>query len=252
MGRRSSRALWTAKLTESHGKGGAGGLPVPPKGASSAAKGGRSVISPVARTLAPQGVAAAGTSSLGVGRSATAQSKRLRAEQLAVAKVGTRLPFHGVVLGIDPSLRGTGIAVVRFSPPEQPRLLFSTTVRNKPALSPTQCLGNIARTVSEVIETYRPLCVSLEQTVYVQNVKTSLVLGSARGAAIAPAAMLGLEVFEYAPTRLKQAVVGSGRASKLQVAGMVKSLLQAGRDLLPSDEADAAAAALCHAFTVRL
>lgn len=242
MGRRSSRALWTAKLAESHGKGGAGVAPA-----------GSVPVRALPAALAGDLSAAGARAPLAGGATrAAAQRKQAQIGQLAATKVGTRMPFHGVVLGIDPSLRGTGIAVVRFSPPEQPRLLFSTTVRNKPALSPAQCLGNIARAVSEAIETYRPLCVSLEQTVYVQNVKTSLTLGSARGAAIAPAAMLGLEIFEYAPARLKQAVVGNGRASKLQVAGMVKSLLQAGRDLLPSDEADAAAAAICHAYTVRL
>lgn len=220
MGRKTSRDLWTAKL-----KG--NGTPA-------------------------VGKAAGDGGALSVARAQQALQKRQQARSDAVvAAHGLRVPFHGVVLGIDPSLRGTGIAVVRFSPPEQPRLLFSTTVRNKPALSPAQCLGNIARAVTEALETYRPLCVALEQTVYVQNVKTSLVLGSARGAAIAPAAMLGLEVFEYAPSRLKQAVVGHGRASKEQVAAMVKSLVQAGRDLLPADEADAAAAAICHAFTIR-
>lgn len=219
MGRKSSRDLWTAKLSGSLG----------------------AAAAPVAASLGTTGAAAAALR--------RADSKR---QALATNAIGHRAPFHGVVLGVDPSLRGTGLAVVRFSPPEQPRLLFSTTVRNKPALTPAQCLGAIAAAVTAALETYQPSCVALEQTVYVQNVKTSLILGSARGAAIAPAAMAGLEVFEYAPTRLKQAVVGSGKASKEQVAGMVKSLLQAGRDLLPSDEADAAAAAICHAFTVRV
>lgn len=221
MGRKSTRDLWTAKLMG----GGAAGA---------------------------QGAARQSALSSSVAPGPPARSGQHTRVQRAAAAMGTRAPFHGVVLGIDPSLRGTGIAVVRFSPPEQPRLLFSTTVRNKPALSPAQCLGNIARAVSQALEVYRPVCVALEQTVYVQNVKTSLILGSARGAAIAPAAMLGLEVFEYAPSRLKQAVVGNGRASKDQVAAMVRSLVQAGHDLLPLDEADAAAAAVCHAFTVRL
>lgn len=212
MGRKSSRDLWTAKLA-ANALGGGGAV----AGAQSGKK------------AAPASTARA----------------------TLAAKLGTRPPFHGVVLGVDPSLRGTGLAVVRFSPPQQPRLLFSTTVKNRSALTPTQCLGAIATAVTAAIETYQPSCVALEQTVYVQNVKISLTMGSARGAAIAPAAMLGLEVFEYAPSRLKQAVVGNGKASKQQVIGMVKSLLEAGRDLLPSDEADAAAAAICHAFTFR-
>src|SRR5690606_18794581 len=89
------------------------------------------------------------------------------AEAALRAKIGPRAPFYGVVLGVDPSLRGTGLAVVRFSPQEQPRLLFSTTVKNRPALTPAQCLGAIASAVTAAIETYRPTCVALEQTVYV-------------------------------------------------------------------------------------
>lgn len=267
MGRKSNRDLWTAKLAGNLGVGASGAVGGNGSAARASGRSGVGSVLTQGATVAAQGGSVVAQSPAVVTQAAAAQStlaplaaaqsvlavrsKSAAAQRVAQAAVGVRRPFHGVVLGIDPSLRGTGIAVVRFSPPEQPRLLFSITVRNKPALTPAQCLGNIARAVSEAIETYRPQCVSLEQTVYVQNVKTSLILGSARGAAIAPAAMQGLEIFEYAPTRLKQAVVGSGRASKEQVAAMVRSLVQAGRDLLSSDEADAAAAAICHAFTTR-
>jgi len=92
--------------------------------------------------------------------------------------------------------------------------------------------------------------VAIEQTIYVQNFQTAQILGAARGAAIAAAAMRGLPVFEYAPLRVKQAIVGLGRASKEQVARTILSLT--GTDLGTCfDESDAAAVALCHAFTWR-
>lgn len=253
MARKSNRALWTAKLSGQLPDGAqAGSVPAAlPAAAAAGVTASRAGVA--SSTLRPAASPKAPGAALQLPAATVAQAGKLAVKTAdAAAKIGHRKPFHGVVLGLDPSLRGTGIAVVRFSPPEQPRLLFSTTVRNKASLTTAQCLGAIARAVADAVETYRPVCVALEQTVYVQNVRVSLVLGSARGAAMAPAALEGLEIFEYAPLRLKQAVVGNGRASKQQVAGMVRNLLQAGRDLLPSDEADAAAVALCHGFTVRL
>ena len=90
--------------------------------------------------------------------------------------------------------------------------------------------------------------VALEQTIYVQNFQTAQILGAARGAAIAAAALRGLPVFEYPPLRVKQAVAGSGRASKEQMARTVRSLLGHARTLA-FDEADAAGVAICHAFS---
>ncbi|WP_309385114.1 crossover junction endodeoxyribonuclease RuvC [Cerasicoccus frondis] len=159
-----------------------------------------------------------------------------------------REPFDGTVLGIDPSLRGAGFAVVKFTPGAPAKLLGSLTLKLKPALSQSDCLGEIARAVSSFLARERISCVSLEQTIYVQNFQTAQIMGMARGAAIAPAAMQGVPIFEYAPLRIKQAVVGYGRASKEQVAAMVRQHLKLMADL-PSDEADAAAAAICHAMT---
>jgi crossover junction endodeoxyribonuclease RuvC len=112
-------------------------------------------------------------------------------------------------------------------------------------------LASIHRAVAEFIDGASGIRhVALEQTIYVQNFQTAQILGAARGAAIAAAALQGLPVFEYPPLRVKQAVSGSGRASKEQVARAVRSLLGHGRDLA-ADEADAAGVALCHAFTWR-
>jgi crossover junction endodeoxyribonuclease RuvC len=84
----------------------------------------------------------------------------------------------------------------------------------------------------------------------VQNFRTAQILGAARGAAIAAAALHEREIFEYAPLRVKQAVVGRGQASKEQMARTVMALLGHGKPLA-HDEADAAGVAVCHAYTWR-
>ncbi len=161
-----------------------------------------------------------------------------------------RVPFVGLVLGIDPSLRGTGLALVEFTPGRQPVLLRCQTVR-VPAKHPMpMALAEIHRAVTAFLEGRDVRHVALEQTIFVQNFQTAQILGAARGAAIAAAALQERPIFEYAPLRVKQAVVGAGRASKEQMARTVMALLGHGRTLAP-DEADAAGVALCHAFTWR-
>ncbi len=153
----------------------------------------------------------------------------------------------GIILGIDPSLRATGLAVVNVDV-NPPKLLGSKTLKMKAKASMPDCLACIYKATSEVIEQFAVTSVALEQTIYVQNFQTAQILGAARGAAIAAAAVLEKPVFEYPPLRVKQAVVGYGRASKHQIAQTVKQMLDLG-DALAFDEADAAGVALCHAFT---
>jgi len=159
-------------------------------------------------------------------------------------------PFRGRVLGIDPSLRGTGLALLEFVPGRAPVLLSCRTVRVAVKYPMPHCLAEIHRAVTGLVGEFMPRHVALEQTIYVQNFQTAQILGAARGAAIAAAALHDREIFEYAPLRVKQAVVGAGRASKEQMARTVMALLGHGRPLA-FDEADAAGVALCHAFTWR-
>ncbi len=166
------------------------------------------------------------------------------------SEVRARTPFVGVVLGIDPSLRGTGLALIEFRPGRPPLLLRCQTVRVAPKHAMAVALGEISQAVSAFLESGVARHVALEQTIYVQNFQTAQILGAARGAAIAAAAVRQRPVFEYAPLRVKQAIVGSGRASKEQLARTVMALLGHQRTLA-LDEADAAGVALCHAYTWR-
>ena len=170
--------------------------------------------------------------------------------QPALLEPVPRRSFSGRVLGVDPSLRGTGLAVIEFTPGRPPVLLSSRTVKISARHSMSHCLGEIHRAVAAILATHPVVHVALEKTIYVQNISTAQILGAARGAAIAAAALAGCEVFEYPPLRVKQAVVGRGHASKEQVARTVMALLEHGRTL-GLDESDAAGVALCHAFTWR-
>ena len=158
--------------------------------------------------------------------------------------------FRGRVLGIDPSLRGSGFAVLDYGDGNSVQIIESATLKLHRKLSMPECLGVIGNQVDDFLNQHSVDHVAVEQTIYVQNFQTAQILGAARGAAIAAAAMRGLPIFEYAPLRVKKAVVGKGRASKEQVARTVQNIT--GTDFeLRFDESDAAAVALCHAFTWR-
>lgn len=172
------------------------------------------------------------------------------AAQAAPGFTLSRPPFSGRVLGIDPSLRGTGLALIEFTPSRQPILLRCLTVKVAAKRPMSEALCEIHRAITAFLLEIEVRHVALEQTIFVQNFQTAQILGAARGAAIAAAALHDKPIFEYAPLRVKQAVVGAGRASKEQMARTVMSLLGHGRPLA-LDEADAAGVALCHAFTWR-
>ncbi|MBO7521837.1 MAG: crossover junction endodeoxyribonuclease RuvC [Opitutales bacterium] len=176
----------------------------------------------------------------------------LKKSDLKLAKSSpalTPVSFEGTVIGIDPSLRGTGLAVVRMRQGQRPEFLASMRVTNSPKMSQAECLGAIFRAVDSLACKFETTCAAVEQSIYVQNNQTALILGSARGAAIAAAANFEMPVFEYPPLRIKQAVVGFGRASKEQVSRTVAAILRIKP--LGFDESDAAAAALAHIFTYK-
>jgi crossover junction endodeoxyribonuclease RuvC len=148
------------------------------------------------------------------------------------------------VLAIDPSLRGTGFAVLEGAGSKVRAVVYGT-VRNAPALLPSGCLVAIHGRITELIREHQPECAAFEAVIYVQSYRTAITLGAARGAALLAAAGLGLPIYEYAPRRVKQAVVGRGGADKGQVGFMVRALL--GLTETPAaDAADALAIGLTH------
>jgi len=152
---------------------------------------------------------------------------------------------HQVILGVDPSLRGTGFGVIRLAKP-LPVALAQGTISCPAGWERTHCLVKISQTLREVIQKHRPTVCVIEGLFYAQNLQTALILGEARGAALAAIAETGLEIFEIAPRKVKQAVVGYGAAQKSAVAKMVQRLLNLPQPPAP-DAADALALALAHA-----
>ena len=148
------------------------------------------------------------------------------------------------MLAIDVSLRNTGVAIVDGNG-GKPRALYFGIINNAKSSPSSSCLVSIRDRLAELIREHEPDCCALESVIYVQSYKTAILLGAARGAAILAAAERGLPVFEYAPTRIKQAAVGRGSAGKDQVAFMVRAVL--GLTVTPTaDAADALAIGLAH------
>jgi crossover junction endodeoxyribonuclease RuvC len=152
---------------------------------------------------------------------------------------------HPVILGIDPSLRGTGYGVIRSGKPH-PRTLAHGTIVCPAGWEQSRCLVKIAQTLRDVVKQQRPTVCVVEGLFYAQNLQTALTMGAARGAALVVAAEAGLDIYEIAPRKVKQAIVGYGAAQKLAVAKMVQRLLALPKMPAP-DAADALALALTHA-----
>jgi crossover junction endodeoxyribonuclease RuvC len=150
-----------------------------------------------------------------------------------------------VILGIDPSLRGTGFGVIRLGQP-LPAMLACGTITCPASWEHSRCLVKISQTLREVVKQTKPTVCVVEGLFFAQNLQTAIIMGAARGAAIAAVAESGLEIYELAPRKVKQAIVGYGAAQKFAVAKMVQRRL-ALRELPEPDAADALALALAHA-----
>lgn len=166
------------------------------------------------------------------------------AEAAGVRASAPALPEARIVLGIDPSLRGTGYGVIRVTKPRH-ELLAQGTIHCPARWERSRCLGKIASDLRDVIATHHPdVCVA-EGLFFAQNLQTALIMGEARGAALSVVAMAGLPIFEIAPRKVKQAMVGFGGAQKDAVARMVQRMLQLA-EIPDPDAADALALALVY------
>lgn len=150
-----------------------------------------------------------------------------------------------LILGVDPGLNKCGWGLVLS---EGSRLSHVAHGVIKPSTQQQLAsrLHDVFEGICAVIEQYNPHEAAVEETFVNSNARAALILGQARGVALAAAARRGLEVAEYAPTTIKKAVVGSGGADKTQIAFMVRRLLPTAGDVT-ADAADALGVALCHA-----
>ncbi len=150
-----------------------------------------------------------------------------------------------IVLGIDPGSIVTGFGVVALENGRM-RVVSSGVTRTSSGKPLPERLRDIHSEVIRQIDVHHPDIVVVEDIFYAKNVKSVLKLGHARGVILLAAAQSGLPVHEYAPRAVKQSVVGSGAATKDQVASMVSRLLGLEHGTMVADETDALAVAVCH------
>ncbi len=157
-----------------------------------------------------------------------------------------------LVLGIDPGTALTGYGVVRGEPFGALALVECGVIRTSARDPLPVRLREIYEDVRALIDRLKPDALAVEDVFYSRNVRTTVVLGHARGVVLLAGEQANLPVHEYPPAEIKKAVVGTGAATKEQVQFMVTRLLRLRAAPQPSDAADAVAAALAHVMTARL
>jgi crossover junction endodeoxyribonuclease RuvC len=154
-------------------------------------------------------------------------------------------------MGIDPGLSSTGYGVVEKKGDKLRPLGYggiSTSSRKPLSLR----IDKIYCEVKELLESYRPDLVVLEELFFNTNARSAMLVGQARGGILLAAAHAGIEVEEYTPLQVKQSLVGHGRADKKQVEYMVRALLSMKEEIGSSHASDALALAICHAHRERM
>ncbi len=148
------------------------------------------------------------------------------------------------ILGIDPGLNITGYGIIDIQT-NKPKLIKYGHIRTKSKESLSHRLHIIFESLDSIISEYKPDRVAIEDIFYAENVKTAIVMGHARGAAIVAATKNNSSVGEFTAREVKMSVVGNGAASKSQVNYMVGNILRVKEKITPEDASDALAVALC-------
>jgi len=156
-----------------------------------------------------------------------------------------------LVIGIDPGTATTGYGLVRETETELECVAYG--VVTTPAGQPLpKRLQTIHRQLKTVITLHRPDTGAVEKLFFQKNVTTAMSVGQGRGVALLALAECGLEVGEYTPLQVKQAVAGYGGADKRQMQEMVRTLLNLESIPKPDDAADALAVAICHLYSAKM
>ncbi len=148
------------------------------------------------------------------------------------------------VLAVDPAVRNTGYAVLE-GDARTPKVLDFGVITIPQVHAQSVALAAVHTHLSNLMKKWQPDEIAVEGIIYVQSHKIAISMGAARAAAMIAAADHGLKVYEYAPRKVKMAVVGKGTADKAQVAFMVRALLQLS-ETPPADAADALAIGMAH------
>jgi crossover junction endodeoxyribonuclease RuvC len=156
-----------------------------------------------------------------------------------------------LVLGIDPGTATTGYGLVRDRADGSLESVTCGTIQTPAGMAAHQRLSRLYHRLNDLLLLHRPDSCAVEKLFFQSNVKTAIAVGQARGVVLLAISEAGLEMGEYTPNEVKQAVVGYGSAGKRQVQEMVRVLLGLSDIPKPDDAADALAIAITHLHTRR-
>jgi crossover junction endodeoxyribonuclease RuvC len=156
-----------------------------------------------------------------------------------------------LALGIDPGTASTGYGLVRIAPDSSLTLVDFGVIRTASGDPMPIRLKTLHEAITGILQQHQPETSAVEKLFFQRNVTTAISVGQARGVALLALAEFGIQVGEYSPLEIKQAVVGYGGADKRQVQLMVQRLLALDEKPTPDDAADGLAVAICHLQVVR-
>lgn len=159
------------------------------------------------------------------------------------------------ILGIDPGTGILGFGVIEAGksagPTGQPKLVDAGVIRTPVHEDDAIRLATIYEELTTIIGDTKPTIMSVEKLFFARNVTTAMTVSQARGVVLLCGQQAGLQLFEYTPMQIKQAITGYGKAEKKQMQEMVRVILQLRDIPKPDDAADALAAAITHSMTMR-
>lgn len=154
-----------------------------------------------------------------------------------------------LILGIDPGIALTGYGVIEYKHNNSEiKVIEYGKIETQSGFKKSLRLFQLHNELSTLISLYRPDVVAIEELFFNKNSKTAITVGEARGVIILTCVENGLNIYEYTPLQVKQAITGYGKADKVQIQSMIKTLLRLEDAPKPDDVADALAVAICHAF----
>jgi crossover junction endodeoxyribonuclease RuvC len=154
------------------------------------------------------------------------------------------------ILGIDPGLAKVGYGIIDYSEKECKSLDYGV-IKTASNESLGRRLEKIFAAIKKLVEQFQPEAVALEQIFFAANLKTAVQVAQARGVIILATNQIGLSLHEYTPLQIKLAITGYGRAEKERMQKMVRGILHLADARIPDDAADALAAAICHAHSLK-
>lgn len=156
-----------------------------------------------------------------------------------------------IILGIDPGIAIVGYGIIEYIG-NRFKVIDYGAITTPAHIPVAQRLQRIYSELRLLIYKYKPECMAIEELFFNTNTKTAITVAQARGVLVLGAVNEGVEVAEYTPLQVKQAVTGYGRADKMQIQQMTKALLGLDKVPKPDDTADALAIAICHAHSANM